>query len=163
MCRVLVETMWSMVVEPVISLERRCQYKFFAFVYPYGSVKNMGCCGSPFFGGGGGEAPVLKLDKCQGLVTNAKISVHVWGGVCCRLARVSWLQVDHKTTRLAGVSGLKSYEVSKAYSCCQWAFTSQRLTNLVLWRKNTIIKIHRPMCETKKLLIYITRRRAPSL
>ena len=63
-----------MVVAPVCLWKGGAQYKFFAFVYLYGSVKNMGCCGSAFLGG----APVLKLDKRQGSVTNAKTSV--WGG-----------------------------------------------------------------------------------
>ena len=61
-----------MVVAPVMPLERRCQYKYFAFVYPYASVKNMGSAVAVLFGGG---APVLKLDIRQGSVTSAKTSV----------------------------------------------------------------------------------------
>ena len=43
-----------MVVAPVMPLERRCQYKCFAFVYPYASVKNMGSAAAVLFFGGGG-------------------------------------------------------------------------------------------------------------
>ena len=58
------------------ALERRCQYKCFAFVYPYASVKNMGSAAAVvFFLGGGGVAPVLKLDRRQGSMTNAKTPV----------------------------------------------------------------------------------------
>ena len=46
------------------ALERRCQYKCFALVYRYASVKNMGSA-----------APVLKLHRRQGSVTNAKTPV----------------------------------------------------------------------------------------
>ena len=53
------------------ALERRCQYKCFAFVYPYASVKNMGSAAAVLFW----EAPVLKLDRRQGSVTNAKTPV----------------------------------------------------------------------------------------
>ena len=46
------------------ALERRCQYKCFAFVYPYASVKNMGSAAAVLFFVGG--ALVLKLDRRQG-------------------------------------------------------------------------------------------------
>ena len=68
-----------MVVAPVMPLERRCQYKCFAFVYPYASVKNMGSAAAVLFFGGG-VAPVLKLDRRQGSVTNAKTPVRGGGG-----------------------------------------------------------------------------------
>ena len=66
-----------MVVAPVMPLERRCQYKCFAFVYPYASVKNMGSAAAVLFFLG---APVLKLDRRQGSVTNAKTAVRGVGG-----------------------------------------------------------------------------------
>ena len=42
---------------------------------------------------GGGVAPVLKLDRRQGSVTNAKTSVRWGGGVCCRTFK--WSPVVH--------------------------------------------------------------------
>ena len=37
------------------ALKRRCQYKFFVFVYPYASVKNMGSAAAVLFFLGGGR------------------------------------------------------------------------------------------------------------
>ena len=63
-----------MVVAPVMPLERRCQYKLFCFCIP-ASVKNMGSAAAVLVCFGGGVAPVLKLDRRQGSVTNAKTLV----------------------------------------------------------------------------------------
>ena len=115
-----VENILYMVVAPVMPLERRCQYKCFAFVYPYASVKNMGSAATVLFflGGGGGVAPMLKLDRRQGSVTNTKTSVR--GGSYCSPLKYLQNNILPRITSPGAATRRPAPEVTRTIASKPW-------------------------------------------